>query len=159
LHISRPTQIATASLAHRHSSEYFQHHRKRSTRVSFHPQPPLTRARRRHGLSRPGVSSEIRCFAFAEPRSVRLIRRDVSKRIGTNGCIGRSSVNHRGFFDVVFGVVLIYLALSSTSFEPIGITTRWFFKNRRVRGWPFRIFYCALGILLIYVGFRKRFGG
>jgi hypothetical protein len=67
-------------------------------------------------------------------------------------------MNHTGFFDFILGLAVIYLAIAMPNFEPMGIISEWFFKNRPVRNWPFRVFYCAAGLFLMYIGFSKRFG-
>jgi hypothetical protein len=62
----------------------------------------------------------------------------------------------RSFFDLILGIVGISIALLNPKFEPMGITTAWFFKGRPVPNWPFRIFYFCVGTFLIYMAFKHR---
>ena len=73
-------------------------------------------------------------------------------------------MNHAGFFHVIFGIAFITmgLALRDPKFEPTGLITGWifrrYFKDLYLPDWPFRVFDCLLGLGLIYVGYKKRFG-
>jgi len=68
------------------------------------------------------------------------------------------TMNHTGFFSVLLGLTVVIFGLLNPKFRPMGITTEWFFRDRRVPNWPFRIVYCGLGLFLIYMGFKARFG-
>ncbi len=57
--------------------------------------------------------------------------------------------------EILFGLVVIAMALFSKEFTPIGLTTRLIWgrgEDARIPRWIGGTFYVVLGLLLLYIG-------